>query len=123
MRFMTVLAAAAALAIPLAGGARADDSDGAPSRRHGNSHHASRHHESGHYGRHYHGRHRSPRVAGFRFSGGGHANGYQYESYARFNYEQSKQWPGFFGYGPTFDNRSFAETVMGGGIRFGGDRP
>lgn len=115
MKIITLLAAAV-LAVPLAGAAQGHGVRKA-GWDHGKHYAGARHKYSyKHYRRH-------PRVAGFRFAAGGHANGYEYESYAEYNYRQSRQFGGFFGYSPHFDNRSFAETNLGGGIRFGGDRP
>jgi hypothetical protein len=126
MRIVTLLAAAAVLAIPLSEAAHAG-SDGV---RKGNRHTVfstnhryeqgpTRHHRYAHRLR------RSPQVAGFRFAAGGHANGYEYQSYPEFNYgPSSQQFHGYFGYGPNFDNRTFAEVMLGGGdMRSGDSRP
>jgi hypothetical protein len=116
MRIATLLAAAAVLAVPLAGGAQADGVK--KPYRHYSKEFVAKHRGCAHV------RHRCPRVAGFRFAAGGHAYGYEYESYARFNYgPPSRQFHGYFGYGPNFDNRTFAETALGGGIQFGGSQP
>lgn len=116
MRIVTLLAAAAVLAIPLSGAAHAG-SDGV---RKGKRHTVfSTHHRYAQKLR------RHPRVAGFRFAAGGHANGYEYQSYPVFNYgPPSQQFHGYFGYTPTFDNRTFAETMLGGGdMRSNDSRP
>jgi hypothetical protein len=122
MRIITLLAAAAVLAIPLSGGAYADSDGVSKGRRHSvfkeKNYSPTRHHRYAHKLR------RSPRVAGFRYAAGGHAYGYEYQSYPEFNYgPPSRKFHGYFGYGPNFDNRTFAESTFGGGIRFGGMMP
>lgn len=121
MRIITLLAAAAVLAIPLSGGAQADSGHVSKGPRHSvlkGDYTPYKHHRYGHKAR------RRPQVAGFRFAAGGHANGYEYQSYPEFNYgPPSRQFHGYYGYGPNFDNRTFVESTFGGGIRFGGMMP
>jgi hypothetical protein len=121
MRIITLLAAAAVVAIPLCGGAHADSDGISKGRRHSV---LKEHYSPSRYHRYARGYRRQPQVRGFRFAAGGHANGYEYESYPEFNYgPQSRMFHGYFGYGPNFDNRTFAESTFGGGIRFGGSQP
>jgi hypothetical protein len=124
-----LLAAMAIVAIPLSGGAQAGS--GGVGKGRGHSVFKERYSPSKHYRRAYkHRRHsrrlhrRRPQVAGFRFAAGGHAYGYEYQSYPEFNYgPPSRKFHGYFGYCPNFDNRTFVESTFGGGIRFGGMMP